>query len=117
MSDRAKSPNPYDAPATAARPQQDADGSGRTFDRSPVLHRAVGAAVLALAGGLAYLTFVVGVLSLKLLTVVPLCAATGVWMLVFGQPRRPDGMTPAWWRLGLLVVAVTFLLLTLQFVR
>jgi hypothetical protein len=40
---------------------------------------------------------------------VPFFGATGIWLLAFGYPVRPDGLTPGWWRLGLvgLVLALT----------
>jgi hypothetical protein len=48
--------------------------------------------------------------SIKFLAVAALVAALGLWQLVFGVPKRVDGMTPAWWRIGLLATAIGFVL-------
>jgi hypothetical protein len=84
-------------------------------DRAPLGHRAAGAAVLLVALGVGYWCLRVRFTTLKLLATVPLAAAAGLWVLVFGYPRRADGMTPAWWRLGLLVTAIAFLAATLEY--
>jgi hypothetical protein len=85
-----------------------------TRDQAPVWHRVQGMGLLAVAGFLSYLFLVERVITPKLLFVTPLVAATGLWQLLCGHPLRADGMTPAWWRIGLVVTAVVFVWVTLD---
>jgi hypothetical protein len=45
----------------------------------------------------------------RLIMGIPFFGATGLWLLVFGYPKRADGLAPVWWRLGLVgcVVVLT----------
>jgi hypothetical protein len=79
-------------------------------------HRIEGGLALFAAGGLAYLCLAIHEIPIKLLYVVPVLAATGLWMVAFGYPRRSDGLAPGWWRLGLVATAILFLAATFHYV-
>jgi hypothetical protein len=79
-------------------------------------HRIEGGLALFAAGGLAYLCLAMHEIPVKLVYVVPVLAATGLWMVVFGYPKRSDGLAPAWWRLGLVATAILFLAATICYV-
>lgn len=68
--------------------------------------RLYGLAFLAGASACGWLVFAEGLRSARVIFFVPLLGATGLWLLVFGYPRRADGLAPAWWRLGLVGVVI-----------
>jgi hypothetical protein len=79
-------------------------------------HRIQGGLALFASGGLAYMCLTTHKVDVKLVYIVPVLAAIGLWMVVFGYPKRSDGLAPAWWRLGLVATAVVFLAATIHYV-
>jgi hypothetical protein len=67
---------------------------------------------LAFGGALAYLTLAMHAITPRVFLATPLLLACGLWMIVFGYPKRQDGLAPAWWRLGLVATATVFFALT-----
>jgi hypothetical protein len=94
-------PNPYTASQTDPRTSE-----ATTIASRPRFH---GVGFLAVGGALAYFTIATHVITAKALLAVPLMLACGLWMVVFGYPKRKDGVAPLWWRLGLLAIAALFL--------
>jgi hypothetical protein len=69
-------------------------------------YRSLGAWLVGFAAVFAYIVFGMRLTSARLVVGIPLLAATGLWLLVFGHPVVPspvDGepIAPLWWRLGL----------------
>ena len=71
--------------------------------------RLSGLGFLAVAAILGWLVYSEGMRMGRAIMGVPFFGATGLWLLAFGYPVRADGLTPAWWRLGLVgcVVVLT----------
>lgn len=62
-----------------------------------IRHRLEGLFSLAVSLVLLYLVFVTRVITPKVLYLIPALAAVGSWLVVFGYPKRDDGLAPAWW--------------------
>jgi hypothetical protein len=62
-----------------------------------------------MAAFLGFLVYSEGLRRSRAVMGIPFFGATGLWLLAFGYPVRADGLTPAWWRLGLVgcVVVLT----------
>lgn len=73
-----------------------------------IRHRLEGLFSLAVSLVLLYLVFVTRVITPKVLYLIPALAAVGSWLVVFGYPKRDDGLAPAWWRLGLVTTTALF---------
>lgn len=71
--------------------------------------RLLGLPFLVFAGIFAALVFAAGFRNGKVILGIPLFSVTGGWLVAFGYPVRDDGLTPPWWRLGLVasVIAAT----------
>jgi hypothetical protein len=65
-----------------------------------------GVVALIASGALTYVYLSTGFITGRLLLLIPLLGALGLWFVAFGYPRRADGLAPGWWRLGLAVTAV-----------
>jgi len=81
--------------------------------------RAFGLVLLGLAGLALWMIYDTRSASMSLLSLVPFLGAPGAWLFVFGYPvdgtagvSMPSGerpMAPRWWRLGLMLWIVTWL--------
>jgi hypothetical protein len=73
-----------------------------------IRHRLEGVFALAFSVSLLYLVFEMRVITPKVLYLIPATAAVGLWLVVFGHPKRDDGLAPRWWRLGLVTTTALF---------
>jgi hypothetical protein len=72
--------------------------------------RLTGLGLLAFAALIGYAIATTNAFPLWTRTIgMPFLLATGTWLAAFGHPKRPDGLAPVWWRLGILGWAILLL--------